>query len=344
MSSHPPLFEEEIKYDDSDRKGTSSSQKFIKCINAKINKKLNDKMIKIPKLQFENDLLLFKAIEYYREKNYSKAMDYFNKILSTLNENYSELDIHSFSISVKAKFYQACMLFHGNGVDKDVKSANELFHVVWKEMKKIPDSDDDKLFYLARMKDEGWGTRVNKREALIYYIRSTKRPGIDRNAIAFFNLGLMYYLGEGVNKSLEKTRQMYAIASSMGHMSATYNLAVMYRDGVGGARNPDEALRLYLLNAKRGDVKSMNSYALMNKQSNPEECIYWLKKAIERRNAYAMYNYAFILERGELGLEQDIPTALQLYQIAAESGHVSSVESASILMKEIRKQMCMDNI
>jgi len=289
---------------------------------------------------------LFKAIELYREKNFPESLKYFNRILykkeNVVTPN-SDRCSHLFATRVKANFYKACMLYHGNGVKKDIAEANELFKGIWKDMKSVPDSDDDKLFYLARMKDEGWGTRVNKKEALIYYIRSTNRRGTDRNAIAYFNLGLMYYLGEGVHKSYEKTRQMYSVAASMGHMSATYNLAVMYRDGVGGPKNTSEALRLYHLNAQRGDAKSMNSYALMMKQNNPQECLFWLRKAIKKGNAYALYNMAFILENGHI-IEQDLAKALHYYQEAARHGHVSAIESASILQRQIRKTLILGNV
>lgn len=293
----------------------------------------------------ENNLYLYKAIELYRAKKFPESLVYFDKILRIKNEIHPHaMDLETYTTCVKASFYKACMMIQGNGIEKNVDEAQRLFALVWDEFKRVPDSDDDKLFYLARMKDEGWGCPTNKAEALELYINSTARPGTDRKAIAFFNLGLMYFLGEGVQKSDQKTRKMYEMASSMGHMSATYNLAVMMRDGVGGPQDNMEALRLYLANARRGDPKSMNSYALMVKQTNPQVCIHWLRKAIEKGNAYAMYNFAFILENGELGQEQDVEGALHYYLKAAQQGHVAAVESYSSLSRKLRDTVMLGNM
>ena len=60
------------------------------------------------------------------------------------------------------------------------------------------------------------------------------RPLAERgNAIAQFNLGFMYYNGEGVPQDYAKALQWYRKAAEQGHAEAQNNLGFMYEDGQG---------------------------------------------------------------------------------------------------------------
>jgi TPR repeat protein len=48
-----------------------------------------------------------------------------------------------------------------------------------------------------------------------------------------YNLGDMYYKGQGVEQSYEKAKEYYEQAAQLGHAEAQFNLGVMYYHGQG---------------------------------------------------------------------------------------------------------------
>ena len=53
------------------------------------------------------------------------------------------------------------------------------------------------------------------------------------NAGAQFNLGLMYYEGQGVKQDYSEALKWYQLSADQGYSLAQYNLGVMYEDGQG---------------------------------------------------------------------------------------------------------------
>jgi TPR repeat protein len=61
----------------------------------------------------------------------------------------------------------------------------------------------------------------------IYWYRLAAKKG---NAHAQFNLGLLYELGRGLPKDLEKAQDCYKLAAAQGHWDAQYKLARLNDD------------------------------------------------------------------------------------------------------------------
>ena len=61
------------------------------------------------------------------------------------------------------------------------------------------------------------------------------------NAVAQFNLGLMYDYGNGVPEDNTKAAKWYRRAAEQGHAGAQNNLGVMHEDGHGVSRNLERA-------------------------------------------------------------------------------------------------------
>ena len=57
-----------------------------------------------------------------------------------------------------------------------------------------------------------------------------------------FDLGTMYYHGQGVNQSYERAVALFTMAADLGHASAQYNLGVMCRDGRGVEHSFERAI------------------------------------------------------------------------------------------------------
>ena len=53
------------------------------------------------------------------------------------------------------------------------------------------------------------------------------------HAYAKYNLGTMYYGGEGVRQDYQKALELYQLAANQGDVDAQYNLGYMYDNGKG---------------------------------------------------------------------------------------------------------------
>lgn len=71
-------------------------------------------------------------------------------------------------------------------------------------------------------------------------------------ALAQYRLGVLYQIGQGVERSLTRAREWFGAAAEAGLREAEFNYAVMLETGAGGARDPKEAARLYEISAGKG--------------------------------------------------------------------------------------------
>lgn len=79
------------------------------------------------------------------------------------------------------------------------------------------------------------------------------------NAEAQFNLGLIYYNGDGVPRDDPEAAKWYFKAAEQGHIEAQLNLGVMYYfDGV-LQQDYVEAVNLYLNETEKSHAVQMNS-------------------------------------------------------------------------------------
>jgi predicted aspartyl protease len=112
------------------------------------------------------------------------------------------------------------------------------------------------------------------------------------DAIAQFNLGVIYQDGNGVPKDAEVAAQWYRKAADQGYADAQYNLGWMYDAGEGMPRNAPLAAK-------------------------------WYRKAAEQGNADAQFSLASMYEDGK-GLAKDENLAVHWYRKAAEQGDASA--------------------
>ncbi len=108
------------------------------------------------------------------------------------------------------------------------------------------------------------------------------------NADAQFELGKMYYVGNGVPRDYTEARRWYAKAAAQGHAKAQICLGNMHYEGNGVPRNFAEARR-------------------------------WWEKAATQGKAPAQYNLGVLYDAG-LGVRQDKRTAKAWYGKACDGG------------------------
>lgn len=120
------------------------------------------------------------------------------------------------------------------------------------------------------------------------------------DSYAQFNLGVLYYVGQGVAKNDVRAVFWYHKAAQQGIKIAQYNLGWMYDNGIGIRKNEDEA-------------------------------VYWYLKAAQQGYAEAQYQLGRIYEiRG--GTIKNNQVSLSWYQQAAEQG----LENARDALERLR--------
>ncbi|MEP2727060.1 SEL1-like repeat protein, partial [Roseibium sp.] len=107
-------------------------------------------------------------------------------------------------------------------------------------------------------------------------------------APAEYRLASLYEKGRGVEKDLEKARELYTKAAEAGNAKAMHNLAVLYAEGADGA--PDFA--------KAGK---------------------WFESAANYGVKDSLFNLGILYARG-LGVEKDLVASYKWFAIAADQG------------------------
>lgn len=144
------------------------------------------------------------------------------------------------------------------------------------------------------------------------------------NALAEFNLGVLYDKGLGVDRNESQAARWYRKAAQQGFADAQYNLASLYEHGLGVAQDRQEAVRWYRAAAEQGLARA--EYALgvlyhtgMGVTPNDAAAMRWLRAGAEHNVAAAQYDLAVLFETGS-GVDRDEAKALYWYRNAAEQG------------------------
>ncbi len=98
---------------------------------------------------------------------------------------------------------------------------------------------------------------------------------------AMYALGSMYSDGQGVEKNLKKSFELFSEAAKNGRADAMYKLGLMYEKGMGLKQNPKKAVRYYQKSAKKGYPLSQYRFGLMYEKGlavkqNPINAYAWL--------------------------------------------------------------------
>ena len=87
------------------------------------------------------------------------------------------------------------------------------------------------------MYESGQGVLRNDAEAIKWY----RKAGEQDDAVAQFNLGVIYAKGEGVSPNHAEAALWYRLAADHGLAGAQFNLGMMYAEGQGVPRDDLQA-------------------------------------------------------------------------------------------------------
>jgi TPR repeat protein len=86
------------------------------------------------------------------------------------------------------------------------------------------------------------------------------------DAVAQYNLGVMYRSGDGVPQDYKEAVKWYTKAAEQGNASAQFNLGWMYREGRGVPQDCVEAAKWFTNAAEQGDTKAQYNLGVMYAQ------------------------------------------------------------------------------
>lgn len=130
--------------------------------------------------------------------------------------------------------------------------------------------------------------------------------------LAQYNLGVMYYTGQGVKQSYETAFHWLSQAADQGHLNSMFNLATMYYNGQGA----------------NSALMQIWPLSLISRRQNLEDAATWYQKAAEYAHPGAQYNLATMYEAGE-GVKQDLTRAYMWARLARDNEARGATELVS---------------
>lgn len=209
---------------------------------------------------------------------------------------------------------------YGRGVEADEEKAGEYFKGSLQIFQDVYESltslEKDKFlrqyvpYRIAKQYAYGQGVDKDYEQARKYY----EEAAGEGNIYAMYSLGNIYYYGQDVEVSYDQAIQYFNKSAIGGNAYAAYRLASMYEKGVGAAVDQEKAQKYYrdayegfskMLSKSSDDMLGYKIAMMELKGQGTEKNIEFaeahLKKAVKKKNYYAMYQLAKInLENGDI--------------------------------------------
>jgi TPR repeat protein len=107
------------------------------------------------------------------------------------------------------------------------------------------------------------GMDANNRGDYATALREWQPLAEQGDALAQYNLGVLYRKGRGVPQDDVQARQWYAKAAAQGQAKAQFNLGTLYFNGEGVAKDYQQALRWFRLAADQGEALAQTKIGIM---------------------------------------------------------------------------------
>ena len=169
---------------------------------------------------------------------------------------------------------------------------------------------------------EGWeDIQDGKFQLAVEAFRKAAEQGY---ADAQYNLGVMYYHGQGVPQSYVKAAQWHRKAAEQGYADAQLNLGAMYYHDQGVPQSYAKAAQWYCKAAEQGNAIAQYDLGVMydHGQGVPQsyaKAAQWYRKAAVQGDAYAQYNLGIMYHNGQ-GVPQSYAKSAQWFRKVAEQG------------------------
>ena len=164
---------------------------------------------------------------------------------------------------------------------------------------------------------------------------------------AQFNLGRIYYHGQGVPENYDEAARWMRRAADQGYANAQYALGVNYFDGKGVPQDNTEAMRWFRKAAEQGYADAENALGFMYYRGkgvpqDSAEAVRWWRKAAEQGDATGQRYLGFSYAEGR-GVAKDHTEAVRWYRKAADQGDAKAQHSLEVLYREQRRVFLEDS-
>jgi len=148
------------------------------------------------------------------------------------------------------------------------------------------------------------------------------------NAVAQYNLGILYHEGHGVPRDFNEAVRWFRLAAEQGAApgasDAQFLLAWSYEEGAGVPKDYKEAARWYRQAADHGQPFAQTNLGLAyvngrGVERDPAEAAELLRKAASRNYPPSLFSLGELYERG-FGVPQDYVQAHMWFNLAASRG------------------------
>ena len=248
----------------------------------------------------------------FREVNYSKAGDYFDKgaalgdpqamhrlsyiyMGGTLRTQDKERAHNLLKTSAEKKYlpsyYDLAMsYFLGNGVTQSAEQG-----IKWMKKSAIEANNALAQFNLGAMYDKGEDVPENNAEAVKWYRKAADQG----NAAAQSNLGHKYVKGEGVPENHAEAVKWFRKAADQGNARSQAQLGIHLMKGDGILKDPDKGIQLLTEAAKNGGIDAQYFLGLIYSvgsqeaglgryiETDEKKAKYWLSMAIAQGDSRA---------------------------------------------------------
>ena len=169
--------------------------------------------------------------------------------------------------------------------------------------------------------DPGWAPKELTQEEKF---AETKKKAEAGDAQAQYNLGVMYYSGEGVPKDATKAVEWFEKAATQGYAAAQLTLGWMFAKGNGVPKDAVKAIEWWEKAAAQGDVGAQNNLGRMYKYGkgvpkNHTKAFEWYKKTADQGNAEAQVQLGLMYATGK-GVSKNSAMAVEWWTKAAVQG------------------------
>jgi TPR repeat protein len=85
-------------------------------------------------------------------------------------------------------------------------------------------------------------------------------------SLAQYNLGILYFTGQGVEQNFDEAFKWTKAAAEQGHLNAQFNLGSLFLDGQGTSKNIPQGIEWFSQAAKNGHSNAAYSLAKMHQE------------------------------------------------------------------------------
>jgi hypothetical protein len=156
-------------------------------------------------------------------------------------------------------------------------------------------------------------------------ITTTKELKDKNSTLDYYNYGLSYYKGEGVEQNRSKAIAFFEKACSLNNLKSCTNLGIIYDNGKDVKKNKTRAVKFYKKACDlNGSVACSNLGYMYDKgdgiAKNDSFAIALYKKACNLDDAQSCFNLGIMYQSGE-SLPKNGSKSLSLYKKACHLGH-----------------------